>query len=260
MTWASNPLGTPSGEVIAEVRTGISVASIMTPRDKLVTRQKRDWPNFTNDPDLKEFDHVPITEGDEIVGVFDRGSGELRDLSEAMFLASDASLLSFVEKADQQKFAFLVRESRIAGIVTLSDIQRLPVYCVLFSLLMTAEMLLMEWIRKSCRDHPEKWLEKLDPSAKGRIDRFWRQAQDKNLALDKLSCASFADELTAAEGLGLDPDAHASLKRLKNLRDMVCHGMEIALTPERAIEIPAYVRGAVHAQDLLNHALGKLHE
>lgn len=261
MTWASKPLGTPSSQMIAEVRTGITVESIATRRDMLVTRQKSEWGKIQTESDLKEFDHVPVTEGYEIVGVFDRESGTLKDLSEAMFLASDSSLLNFVEKADQQKFAFLVRESSIAGIVTLSDIQRLPVYCVLFSLLMTIEMLLMDWIRKSCRNNPEKWIEMLDPGAKARIDRYWQQAQDKNVALDRLSCASFGDELTVAEELGLfssDSDSRVSLMNLKELRDMVCHGKEFALTPERALEIPVYVRNSLRIQDLLNDALGSL--
>ena len=204
-----------------------------------------------------------MTEGDEIVEVFDRQSGTLRDLSEYMFLTANSSLLSFVEKADLQKFAFLVRESRIAGIVTLSDIQRLPVYCVLFSLLLAVEMLLMEWIRKSCRHDTEKWLEKLDHQAKGQIDRYWQQAQNENVALDRLSCASFANELTAAENLGLfssDPDALESLIRLKDLRDWVCHGKEFALTPDRAVENSAHVREALRIQVLLDDAQEKLPE
>src|SRR5262249_5841425 len=156
--------------------------------------------NIPSDPKLQEFDHVPVTEGDEIVGVYDRESGRLRNLSETMLLAADSSLLSFVEKADHQRFALLVEDSHITGIVTLSDIQRLPVYCVLFSLLMAIEMLLMEWIRRCCRDHPGKWLDTLDAGAQNRVAAYWQQAQDKNVALDNLSCASFADELTAAQG------------------------------------------------------------
>ena len=149
-------------------------------------------------------------------------------------MASDASLLSFVQNADNQKFALLVRESQIMGIVTLSDIQKLPVYCVLYSLLMAVEMLLMELIRKSCpADHPDKWIDHLDKRVQKSIEGYWKQAQQKNVALDKLSCASFGNELIAAQGLRLlSSSESAALLRLNELRDLVCHGKEIALTPD----------------------------
>src|SRR5580700_544520 len=102
MSWASKPLDTPASEVISVVLKGIKVESIATARSMLVVRQRRDWPGFADESELKSFDHVPVMEGEEIVGVFDRESGTLMELSEHMFMASDASLLSFVEKADRR--------------------------------------------------------------------------------------------------------------------------------------------------------------
>jgi hypothetical protein len=258
MTWASKTLGTPANEVIAAVRTGITIQSIATPRAKLVMREKGHWPNFKDEAELADFDHVPVTEGDEIVGIYDREEGKtLRDLSESMFMAADASLLGYLEIADSRKFAFLVRESQIVGIVTLSDIQKLPVYCVLFSLLISVEMLLMECIRAACHDDPDKWMAYLDTGAKDKIEWYWRQAQQKNIALlDKLSCASFWNEMIAAQGLGLvTEDEFATLEGLKELRDSTAHGKEIAFTPDRALEIPARVRDAMEIQAVLQEKL-----
>ncbi len=256
MTWASKTLGTPANEVIAAVRTGITIESIATPRAMLEVRQRSLWPDFRDEWGLKEFDHVPVTKDDDIVGVYDRESGTLKDLSEAMFMAADASLLSFVVSADRRNFAFLVRESQIVGIVTLSDIQKLPVYCVLYSLLMSVEMLLMECIRKTCRDAQDKWMTYLNGSAKKKIENHWKQAQQKNVALDRLSCASFRNELVAAQGLGIVSAADgAALERLNELRDLVCHGKEIALSPDRALQIPEHVRDALKMQAVLDKTL-----
>lgn len=256
MAWASRALGTPATEVIAAVRTGITVESIATPRALLAVRQKDRWPDFKDDTELKEFDNVPVMEGDEIVGVYDREGGYIRDLSEAMFMASDASLLSFVENADTRTFALVVRESQIVGIVTLSDIQRLPVYCVLYSLLMSVEMLLIECVRLACKGNPDKWMAYLNKEAKKKIEGHWKQSQEKNVALDRLSCASFAHELTAARGLGLfSSNESTTLERLNELRNLICHGKEIALTPKRALEIPALVRDALGIQDALDKKL-----
>jgi hypothetical protein len=257
MTWASKPLGTPANEVIAAVRTGITIQSIATPRAKLVVREKGHWPNFKDEAELADFDHVPVTKDGEIVGMYEREIGKIRDLSESMFMSVDASLLGYLEIADSRQFAFLVCESQIVGIVTLSDIQKLPVYCVLFSLLISIEMLLMECIRAACHDNADKWMAYLNNKAKANIEKHWKEAREKNIApLDKLSCASFANELTASEGLGfVASDEIVTLKRLNELRNSIAHGKEIALTPDRALAIPSHVRDALAIQTVLDKTL-----
>jgi archaellum biogenesis ATPase FlaH len=177
-----------------------------------------------------------------------------------MIMAADASLLGYLEIADSRQFAFLVRENQIVGIVTLSDIQKLPVYCVLFSLLISVEMLLMECIRAACHDDPDKWMAHLQKGAKDKIEGYWKEAREKNIALlDKLSCASFWQELTAAQGLNLiSADEFATLERLKELRDLVAHGKEIAFTLDHALEIPSRVRDALRIQAELQEKLKRL--
>jgi hypothetical protein len=256
MTWASKPLATPAEKVISAVRTGITIESITTHRSMLVVREKSQWPDFIDEAELADFDQVPVTEGHQIVGIYDRGKGTLRDLSESMFMAADASLLGYLEIADSRQFAFIVSENQIVGIVTLSDIQKLPVYCVLFSLLMSVEMLLVECIRAASNDDPNRWMDHLGPKTKVTIEEHWIQAQKENIGIDRLSCASFGNELSAAQGLGLlAPDEIATLKRLKKLRNDVFHGKEIGLIPDRALEIPVHVRDAIKTQAMLQEKL-----
>ena len=107
---------------------------------------------------------------------------------------------------------------------------------MLFSLLMSVEVLLTEWIRKACRDHPDKWIVYLDHREKKRIESYWKRAQNENVALDKLSCATFAEELAAARGMGLfssNESVSVSLERLNGLRNLVCHGKEFAYSRSR---------------------------
>jgi hypothetical protein len=256
MAWASKALGTPANEVIEAVRTGITVASIATLRAMLVSWQRAHWQDFIDEAKLKDLDHVPVMEGEEIVSLYDREKGSLMNLSKSMFMASDAGLLSFVENADSRRFAFLVHENRIEGIVTLADIQKLPVYCVLYSILMSVEMLLMELIRRACKDDPDKWMTYLNREARKKIEDYWEQAKQKNVALDRLSCASFGNELVASKEMGVVSTADgAVLEQLNELRDLVCHGKEIALSPARALQIPALVRGALKIQDVLDRKL-----
>jgi hypothetical protein len=251
------PLDTPASEVTAAIRTGLTIELIATPRAMMKVRQRSDRQDLKNDPELEDFDFVPIKEGDEIVGVFDREQNRIRDLSEVMLRASDDSLLSFVEYADTRKFALLASDCRVVGIVTLADIQKLPVYCVLFSLLISVEMLLMELIRKACKDDPDKWIKHIkNEKAKKAIEDHWKKSKRDNIGIDMLACASFSDELTAAGGLKLLSTGETEiLNRLKKLRNDVFHGKEIGLAPDCALKIPSHVRDALRIQDALNKKL-----
>ena len=191
---------------------------------------------------------MPLTddEGLRIEGVFVRGKGRL-ELREDMFMAADAPLLSFLESADQSRFRFLLVDSTVSGMATISDIQKLPVYSVLFSLVVAVEMLLMDWIRRKCVENQDEWLVHLTKSQQGIIEKYWQDAVKENLAIDRLSSAAFGQEIQAAEGLGIfdnHDDLRLKLKALAQLRHQVCHATEFAPNLTQALKIPSQVRDA----------------
>jgi hypothetical protein len=246
--WASRPVGTSAGSFLAAVRSEIPVALIATPRVDLMCQRQDRWEEIAEGPDFADFDHVPITDehGVEIVAVFVRGTG-LVALRENMFMASDAPLISFLESADQQSFRLLLEDCKVSGLVTLSDVQKLPVYSVLFSLLVAVEMLLMDWIRAACGLKEDQWLDFLRSGQRSAIERHWNEAVKQNLGIDRLSCATFGQEIDAANGLGLFKDSEGrrkGLEALATLRNKVCHAAEFAPTPELALTIPGQIRNA----------------
>lgn len=260
--WASRVLGTSASDFLASIRSEIPVALIATPRADFRCQLKSCWQAIESDPDLKDFDQVPLTDvnANFIEAVFVRGTG-LVELREGMFMASDAPLISFLETADQQRFRFLVEDSNVSGMVTLSDIQKLPVYSVLFSLVLAVEMLLMDWIRKACGANENAWLDHLDGRQRGTLEKHWKDALKKNLAIDRLSCASFGQEIRAAVGLGLfrgNDKRHKSVKELETLRNQICHAAEFALAPEQALTIPRHVRDAQAGATWLQTQIGRL--
>jgi hypothetical protein len=246
--WASRALGASSSDFLTAIRSEIPVALIATPRAALKCQREDRWQQIESDRDLADFDQVPLTDDDEnhIVAVFIRGTGPVA-LRENMFMASGAPLISFLESADHHRFRLLLRDRRVSGMVTLSDVQKLPVYSVLFSLLIVVEMLLMDCIRKACGANADQWLRHLDKRQRGTIEKHWNNAVKKNLAIDRLSCASFGQEITAALGLGLfkgHDEHYTSLTDLEALRNQVCHATEFAPTAEQALTIPCRVREA----------------
>jgi hypothetical protein len=246
--WASRPLKTSANDFLAAVRSEIPVSLIATPRADLKCERGCRWQAVEANADLADFDQVPLTddEGFRIEGIFVRGNGRL-ELREDMFMAADAPLLSFLESADQCRFRFLLVDSSISGMATISDIQKLPVYSVLFSLVVAVEMLLMDWIRKKCRKNQDEWLVHLTKSQRGNVERHWQNALKENLAIDRLSCAAFGHEIQAAAGLGLFDNhdgQHTRLKALEQLRHQICHATEFAPNLTQALKIPSQVRDA----------------
>ena len=90
--------------------------------------------------------------------------------------------------------------------------------------------------------------QKLTNGARARIENWFEEAVERNVALDKLSVASFQQEIKSACFLGLfrqQPEHMETLAGLKAFRDQICHAMELAGNVQQALEIPGRVRDAI---------------
>lgn len=257
-TWAQTIAGTIANAPLAALHSRVPVSLIATPREALVARPRAQWQGIEADTALDGFDQIPLTgDGGRFESVFVRGAGE-RVLHEGMFMASGAPLLSFLRSADEQRFRLLVDGERVSGLVTISDLQKLPVYSVLFGVVLAVETLLMEWIRRECDGNEARWLQHLHKKQRDTIERYWTQAQEANLDVDRLAVASFDHEMTAATGLGLfaTGDAtHVRLKRVETLRHRVCHAIDIAPSVEHALTLPDDTRNALALAEWLTQQI-----
>jgi hypothetical protein len=245
--WAIRPQ-TNSVDGLLEGLRRYSVGLIATPRSELRCARRSEWRDIEADTKLCDFDQIPLTgpDGKQIEAMYVR-DGEVVPLNERMLMGADGSLLAFLQTADSQRFRLLLLDTEIVGLVTLSDLQKLPVYSVLFGLVIAVEMLMVEWIRKRCQGDDALWLDKLEKEDRKTIESYWKRAVVGNVAIDRLSCASFGQELVAADGLGLfDGQAQwkGKLGSLQRLRNVVCHGGDIAWSPDSALELPKRARDA----------------
>ncbi|MBV5269366.1 MAG: hypothetical protein JZU55_04890, partial [Afipia sp.] len=79
----------------------------------------------------------------------------MRPITEADLIGADAGILDFIRQADFSKFRFLVTGTEISGLVSLSDLQRLPVRAALFGVITHLEMVMTEVIRVKYRSFTE---------------------------------------------------------------------------------------------------------
>jgi len=238
------------------------VSLIATPWPQVATRPAVRAEGLEADSATLDFDQIPLTsiDGQRVESVFVRGCGVV-PLHANMFMAADSPLLAFVETADQQGFRLLIDAGEVVGLVTLSDLQRLPVYSLLFGLVIAVEALLVEWIRRSCRGDPDAWMRGLSAKRQEVIESYYARSRASNVAIDRLSCASLGDEITAAIGLGLlkSGDAnHRKLQELVTLRDAICHAKEFASTPGLALKVPQRVRDADALAEWIQDSMTRL--
>jgi hypothetical protein len=202
--------------------------------------------------DQHRFDYLPVREGADgpVVGLFARkgispdGAVRVRDvmqpLSTANLIAIDAPLLQFVLSADTNPCRLILDDTKISGLVTLSDIQRLPVRTALFSLFIHLELLLTEVLRRRIgRDRPPFDLLPAKRAAEAR--ERWERFRAGGLDHDPCSALMFADKKTIARKLKLGGISGERIEKEltqieAKLRNPIAHGADYALTEAAALE------------------------
>ena len=202
--------------------------------------------------DQHRFDYLPVREGADgpVVGLFARkgispdGAVRVRDvmqpLSTANLIAIDAPLLQFVLSADTNPCRLILDDTKISGLVTLSDIQRLPVRTALFSLFIHLELLLTEAIRRNIAPNQSPF-DLLSDKRADKARQSWEDSRASGLDRDPYSVLMFADKKTIAKKLKLrrlsGEQIDSELNSIEHkLRDPIAHAADYALTEAAALE------------------------
>lgn len=202
------------------------------------------------------FDFLPVRDrqSGSIIGLLHTQSikalglsvGEaMEPLSGAILIGADAPLLHFVCEADRTPCRLVLDDASISGIVTLSDIQRLPVRTALFSLFIHLEMMLTRTLREL--DPHLDPIERLPEKARKRALRWWNRASNDRIQRDQWSVLEFADKRDLAVAHPAFAEAkdrlYADFTFIQvNLRNPIAHANEWALTREEACNVAVAAR------------------
>ncbi len=207
--------------------------------------------------DLAAFDHVPVKRDGDVVGLLDKTSASDRNGSRVqeamdslqgnMLISAEAGILSFIESADHPQCRLVLRDSRVDGIVTLSDLQKLPVRPAIFLLITHLELLMLAWLRERSEQTSEtKVLAELSDGRREKLEEEWDRLKANDLAIDRLSATQFCDKRVLLVRLGFPVPskgaARTELEKIENLRDSVAHAGDYALTRDNALNTIATVR------------------
>jgi hypothetical protein len=112
--------------------------------DLATCSSEQPWRDILDRSESAVFDQFPVEEDGRIVGVLKRGQlrGDeplvrrvMRPLDDSILVAASTGVLSYIHLAAQSRYHLVVKDHRIRGIVTPSDLLKLPVRLVLFTLI-----------------------------------------------------------------------------------------------------------------------------
>ena len=156
--WA-NP-GDPGPDVLERVQRSLTVDMIMAPRDNLETCRCDEIASTIMARNARKFSYLPVVdETERILGLycaarwFDRNApkeaigNDFVPFSEDIVIGADASIIDLVKTADQRQTGLVVSGDRVAGLVSLSDLQQLPVRAAQFTLITRLEIAMHNGLR-----------------------------------------------------------------------------------------------------------------
>ena len=269
--WA-NPDGA-GPDVLARVQRSLTVDMIMTPRDDLETCRCDETAGTVMVRNTDNFSFLPVVDGKErILGLYHAArwfgeeapqqpiSDDFLPFSEDIVIGADASIIDFVTTADERQTRLVVSGERVAGLVSLSDLQQLPVRAALFTLITRLEMAMAERIEVEWRDDATTgWLELLSDERRSRIQEAVEKAKQENGFVSEIAFSQLPDKAKIITKKRLVSGSASSLARdfeaIRKLRDAIAHANGYAESPEAASEACAAVRTILRIKEELSLAI-----
>ena len=182
--------------------------------------------------DWLTFSQVLVRQDGQTVGILKREGADLtktvaeqmRPLSDTMLIAADAALAEFLKICHRDAFRLVVDGTRVAGIVTVSDLQKLPVRLYAFTRITHLEMLMAQIIDRRSVGDDNSWKQYLLPREIKRAQRHRAAYEREDLSLPLIEYTDFGDKVKAI--CGICPDlapAQVDLESVKELRHEIVY-------------------------------------
>jgi Predicted transcriptional regulator with C-terminal CBS domains len=214
---------------------GIQVRHIATfnveycnPKDTVESvLERKDW---------RIFSQILVRLGGYAVGVLERKGADngktvaerMRPLSEAMLISADAPLSEFLKICHHDSFRLVVDGTSVAGIVTVSDLQKLPVRLHAFTRITHLEMLMAEIIGRRSVGQDDSWRQYLTPRKIKNAEKYRAAYEREDLNLQLIEYTDFGDKVQVISGLCKELAlAQPELQSVEKLRHEIMHARPV---------------------------------
>lgn len=255
-------------EVLERVQRSLTVGMIMTPRRDLMTCRLDETAASVKDRNVNSFSFIPVADGmGRYLGLHkaEKWFGctapdapiqdDFEPFSEDMVIGADASIFDFVKTADERPTRLVVAGHQVAGLISLSDLQQLPVRAALFTLITSLEMVLARRIEVQWLNGSEDWIKLLSAERMGRLHAVIKKAKKDDGYVNDIVFTQLCDKVTIALKekflTGSRRLLEAKFKCIEKLRNDIAHANYYAETPESARKVCETVRTILEVKEEL---------
>jgi len=205
--------------------------------DLKTCRPKNLAASYLEDRKLASYDNFPVRNRHGIIGVLERQrvgtcvpKGMLVEevmvpLSSAMLAANNQPVAALLDALRSTRYRLVFKGCEIAGIVTPSDLLKLPVRLYAFMLVTHLEMLMAATIRRSYRDRPaEAWISTLSTGRQCWIRDKVEAFSARKLDPDPIELTDFCDKRDILRRFhGAADQFRNEMVEIENLRNSLAH-------------------------------------
>jgi len=178
------------------------------------------------------FDHIPVIDEDEqIIGVLERAQDPgsaiaevaMRRLNGSMLLSAHAPLLDGIRSLAYRPYALVVYPDGIHGIITRSDVQKLPVRMLIFSSVTILEQAIADAIIVNKADGT--WIDLIPKDEIKNMERLRMRLVAEGMDPSIIVLVNFFRKIEiVARILGLSAEENKGLHEIRRLRNATDHG------------------------------------
>ena len=250
-SWAAG--NNVSLDVLHQVQSSLTVAMIMAPRRNLMTCRPNDVMADVVGRNADHFSYLPVVnDAEDIIGLFHAEEwfertppiGPVGDrfepFSERLVIGSNASIYDFIRTADKRPIRLVVSGGEVSGLVSLSDLQQLPVRAALFTLVTSLEIVMAARIAHHWVE-AEAWMKELSDGRRTKVKEAIETAKQNDSFVSEIAFTQLADKATlVCKGGFLSASKRKVIdcfKKIQQLRDDLAHANNYAESPEQARKI-----------------------
>ncbi len=245
-------------DVLEQMQGSLTVDMIMIGRPNLMTCRCEDSAYAVMVRNKDKFSFLPVEDAaGRIQGLyrtekwFDKEAphqpigDDFERLSEDLEIGADTSILEFVRTAGERPTRLVISDDQVAGLISLSDLQQLPVRAALFTLITSLEMAMAKRIETEW-PAADDWLKLLSGDKEADIREKIKKAKREDSFVNEIVLTQLPDKTRIICKRRLLPESRTSLDRefsaIGKLRDDIVHSNYYAETPEAARGVSAVVK------------------
>jgi hypothetical protein len=191
-------------------------------------------------PEFSDFDCIPVRDRGRVTGVLlrdDAPSGGVAEamtpLDEGLLVAADEPLKAFLPLLLDSPRRLVVRGATIEGIVTASDVLKLPARLLAFAIITHLEMTMADVIARTTDG--DDWLQHLSSGRQERVRAKLDELHKDRVNPNTIEVTDFCDKREILLKLGTltqftesKGQAREAFKAIEELRNMLAHGATYA--------------------------------